>query len=83
MNEDIKESPKGIYPDKWKEVFLFSVFRLLYNTPIKNLQTYMKCTELRIKIDEKIMPTIVRILSKSRIHVIILILYSSHVFILI
>jgi len=40
MNEDIKESLKGIYPDKWKELFLFSVFRLLYNTPIKTLQTY-------------------------------------------
>ena len=40
LNEDIKESLKGIYPDKWKELFLFSVFRLLYNTPIKNLQTY-------------------------------------------
>ena len=40
LNEDIKESLKGIYPDKWKELFLFPVFRLLYNTPIKNLQTY-------------------------------------------
>ena len=36
MNEDIKESLKDIYPDKWEELFLFSVFRLLYNTPIKN-----------------------------------------------
>ena len=40
MNEDIKESLKGIYPDKWKELLLFSLFRLLYTTPIKNLQTY-------------------------------------------
>lgn len=40
MNEAIKESLKGIYPDKWKELFVFSVFRLLYNTPIKNLQAY-------------------------------------------
>jgi hypothetical protein len=40
MNEDIKESLRGIYPDKWKELFISSVFRLLYNTPIKNLQTY-------------------------------------------
>ena len=36
MNEDIKESLKDIYPDKWEELFLFSVFRLLNNTPIKN-----------------------------------------------
>ena len=40
MNEDIRESLKDIYPDEWKELFLFSVFRLLNNTPIKNLQTY-------------------------------------------
>ena len=29
-----------MYPDKWKELFVFSVFRLLYNTPIKNLQAH-------------------------------------------
>jgi transposase len=40
MNEDIKESLKDIYPDKWEELFLFPIFRLLSNTPIKNLQTY-------------------------------------------
>jgi transposase len=40
MNEDIKESLKDIYPDKWEELLLFSIFRLLNNTPIKNLQTY-------------------------------------------
>jgi hypothetical protein len=40
MNEDIKKSLSQIYPDKWKEVFLFSVFRLLYTTPIKNLQLH-------------------------------------------
>ena len=39
-NEDIKEKLKEIYPDRWKELFVFAVFRLLYNTPIKNLQSY-------------------------------------------
>ena len=39
-NDDIKEKFKEIYPDKWKELFIFSVFRLLYNTPMKNLQAY-------------------------------------------
>lgn len=40
MNRDIKESLKDIFSDKWKELFLFSVFRLLYNTQIKNLQIH-------------------------------------------
>jgi transposase len=40
MNEDIKEKLKEIYPDKWKEIFVFSIFRLLYYTPIKNLQMH-------------------------------------------
>ena len=50
MNEDIKESLKDIYPDKWKELLLFSVFRLLYNTPIKNLQTYYATSFLSEKL---------------------------------
>ncbi len=40
MNSDIHGMLKGIYPARWKELFVFSVFRLIYNTPIKNLQTY-------------------------------------------
>ena len=40
MNKAIQESLVEIYPDKWKELFVFSIFRLLYNSPIKNLQTY-------------------------------------------
>jgi transposase len=40
MNKDIQASLAEIYPGKWKELFLFSIFRLLYNSPIKNLQTY-------------------------------------------
>ena len=39
-NDDIKARFKEIYPDKWKELFIFAVFRLLYNTPIKSLQAY-------------------------------------------
>ncbi|GCC10758.1 transposase DDE domain protein [archaeon] len=40
LNSDIKKRLKTVYPDKWKELFVFSVFRLLYNTPIKNLQAH-------------------------------------------
>lgn len=40
MNEDIVEKLKEIYPEKWKELFVFSTFRLLYNTPIKSLYAH-------------------------------------------
>ena len=40
MNAEIKERLKKIYPERWKEIFVFSIFRLLYNTPIKNLLTH-------------------------------------------
>lgn len=40
MNEDIKESLAEIYPEKWEELFLFSFFRLLHISPIKNLGAY-------------------------------------------
>ena len=39
-NDDIKERFKELYPDTWKELFIFAVFRLLYNTPLKNMQAY-------------------------------------------
>ena len=45
-NDDIKERFKEIYPDKWRELFIFSVFRLLYNTLIKNLQAYYRLYRL-------------------------------------
>jgi len=39
-NDDIKERFKELYPDTWKELFIFAVFRLLYTTPLKNLEAY-------------------------------------------
>lgn len=41
MNKDIREKLRMIYPGRWKkELFVFAMFRLLYNTPIKKLQTH-------------------------------------------
>jgi transposase len=40
MNRDIEKELKRLYPDKWKEMFMFSIFRFLYTSPIKNLQTH-------------------------------------------
>lgn len=39
-NKDIIELLKTIYPHTWREILVFSVFRLLYNSPIKNLLDY-------------------------------------------
>jgi len=40
MNADIITLLQQVFPDSWKEIFLFSAFRFLYLSPIKNLQTY-------------------------------------------
>lgn len=39
-NKDIMELLKILYPYTWKEILLFSIFRLLYNSPIKNILDY-------------------------------------------
>jgi len=40
MNNDVVEKLKEVYPKRWKEIFVFAVFRFLNNSPIKNLQAY-------------------------------------------
>jgi transposase len=40
MNSEIERSLKEIFPDKWKEIYLFGIFRLCYNSPINTLSTY-------------------------------------------
>jgi len=40
MNDDIVNKLKEAFPKRWKEIFVFVVFRFLYTSPIKNLQTY-------------------------------------------
>lgn len=39
-NKDIIDNLKLHYSQDWKEILAFSVFRLLYNSPIKNLQDH-------------------------------------------
>ena len=50
MNKDIKENLKLVYPERWKEIFLFSLFRFLHNTPIKNLQVHYSSSFVSEKI---------------------------------
>lgn len=40
MNLDIIKLLQHVFPGSWKEIFLFSAFRFLHLSPIKNLQTY-------------------------------------------
>ena len=40
MNKDIMELLQEVFPVKWKEIFIFSVFRFIHLSPIKNLQAY-------------------------------------------
>jgi transposase len=39
-NKEIIKLVKRAYPDRWKEIVSFAVFRFMYNSPIKNLSTY-------------------------------------------
>jgi len=39
-NKEIIKSLKKVYPHRWKEIVTFAVFRLMYNSPIKNLSTH-------------------------------------------
>ena len=40
MNKDIMELLQDVFPVKWKEIFIFSVFRFIHLSPIKNLQAH-------------------------------------------
>lgn len=40
MNNDLLDTFKQLYPKRWKEIFVFSIFRILHHSPIKNLMTY-------------------------------------------
>ena len=37
LNKDIIDLIKKHFPSDWKEIFVFAVFRLMHNSPIKNL----------------------------------------------
>ena len=49
-NDEIVEKLKEIYPFAWKEILVFSIFRILHNTPIKNLRMYYTDSFLSEKI---------------------------------
>ena len=40
MNKDLIETLKQFYPRRWKEILVFSIFRILHHSPIKNLMSY-------------------------------------------
>jgi transposase len=39
-NRDIIDLLKNIYPEVWKEIFIFSTFRLIHSSPIKSIQEH-------------------------------------------
>ena len=43
LNKDIIDLIKKHFPSDWKEIFVFAMFRLMYNSPIKNL-TFLNTT---------------------------------------
>ncbi len=52
MNEDIAGLLKELYPDEWKELFIFSIFRLKNNSPLKNVIYHYNDSYLSEMIDD-------------------------------
>jgi len=56
-SQDIIQNLKEIFPDIWKELFTFAVFRFFYSSPIKNVQDYYQTSYLSdIITDAKVSP---------------------------
>lgn len=45
-SQDIIHNLKEIFPDKWKEIFTFAVFRFFHSSPMKNVQDYYQSSYL-------------------------------------
>ncbi len=56
-SKDIIHNLKETFPDKWKEIFTFAVFRFFYSSPIKNIQDHYQTSYLSdIITDAKVSP---------------------------
>lgn len=54
---DIIQNLKEIFPDTWKEIFTFAVFRFFYSSPLKNIQDHYQGSYLSDIIpDAKVSP---------------------------
>jgi transposase len=56
-SQDIIQNLKEVFPDTWKEIFAFSVFRFFHSSPIKNVQDHYQTSYLSdIITDAKVSP---------------------------
>lgn len=56
-SQDIIQHLKEIFPDTWKEIFTFSVFRFFYSSPVKNVQDHYQSSYISDIIpDAKVSP---------------------------
>ena len=56
-SSDLIQNLKGIFPDTWKEIYTFAVFRFFYSSPIKNVQDHYHGSYLSdIILDAKVSP---------------------------
>jgi transposase len=51
-NEDIIELIKTHYPYSWKDILVFAIFRLMHNSPLKNMEFYYQTSFLSETIPE-------------------------------
>lgn len=45
-SQDIIQNLKEVFPDSWKEIFTFAVFRFFSSSPLKNVQDYYQSSYL-------------------------------------
>lgn len=56
-SEDLIQNLKEVFPDSWKEIFTFAVFRFFHSSPIKNVQDHYQGSYLSDIIpDAKVSP---------------------------
>jgi transposase len=68
---DVADALRKEYPEEWRRIFTFSAFRLMHNSPLKNLRThyngsYLSETLGRVPLSPKVMGKFLRELGKER-----------------
>jgi hypothetical protein len=68
---DVADALRKEYPEEWRRIFTFSAFRLMHNSPLKNLRThyngsYLSETLGRVPLSPKVMGKFLRELGKGR-----------------
>jgi hypothetical protein len=73
-SDDIIQNLKETFPDIWKEIFTFAVFRFFLNSPLKNVQFHYQTSYLSeiisdAKLSSRTLSNILQTIGKQRNHI--------------